>query len=120
MKNQFDCSKCPGYCCSYDHIEVSDFDIKRLAKHLGVTPAETRKRYIKLVEGDTKVLRHHADESYKSICVFFDSEHRRCTVYKARPRTCREYPYGHKCGYYDFLKFERKHQEDKEHVATTN
>ena len=38
-KNQYDCSKCPGYCCTYDHIEVSQHDIKRLAKHLDITPA---------------------------------------------------------------------------------
>jgi hypothetical protein len=31
---------------------------------------------------------------------------------------CRTYPYGSKCGYYEFLKFERTHQGDDEHVPT--
>jgi uncharacterized protein len=118
MKNRYDCSKCPGYCCSYDQIEVSEFDIKRLAKHLELTPAQTEKRYTKVDEGKV-ILRHHADESFTSICVFFNSEKRRCSVYEARPRTCRTYPYGAQCGYYDFLKFEREHQDDEEYVATT-
>ncbi|MBM3344550.1 MAG: YkgJ family cysteine cluster protein [Betaproteobacteria bacterium] len=117
-KPRYDCSKCPGYCCSYDQIEISEFDVKRLAKHLSLSPAATEKRYTKIDDGKV-VLRHHADESFTSICIFFDSEKRRCTVYEARPRTCRTYPYGAKCGYYEFLKFEREHQDDEDFVATT-
>jgi len=118
MKKSYDCSKCPGYCCSYDQIEVSEHDIKRLAKHLELTPAATQTRYTKIDEGKT-VLRHHKDEHFTSMCVFFDREARRCTVYEARPHPCRTYPYGKTCGYYDFLKFEREHQGDDEFVATT-
>jgi hypothetical protein len=40
-------------------------------------------------------------------------------VYEARPHTCRGYPYGARCGYYEFLKFEREHQADESFVATT-
>ena len=65
------------------------------------------------------MLRHHNDEHYTSMCVFFDREKRRCTVYEARPHPCRAYPYGAQCGYYDFLKFEREHQQDDEYVAVT-
>jgi hypothetical protein len=118
VKPRYDCSKCPGYCCSYDQIEISEFDVKRLAKHLKLTPAATEKKYTKIDDGKT-VLRHHADESFTSICIFFNSEKRCCSVYDARPRTCRTYPYGAKCGYYEFLKFEREHQDDAEFVATT-
>jgi Fe-S-cluster containining protein len=118
MKNRYDCSKCPGYCCSYDHIEVSAHDIKRLAKHLEVSVEVAEKRYTKVDEGKV-VLRHHKDEHYKSMCVFFDREARRCTVYEARPHPCRAYPYGSGCGYYDFLKFEREHQGDDTYVAVT-
>jgi hypothetical protein len=31
---------------------------------------------------------------------------------------CRKYPYGNKCGYYDFLKFEREHQDDEEFIPS--
>ena len=40
-------------------------------------------------------------------------------MYEARPRTCRTYPYGNQCGYYEFLTFEREHQDDDTYVATT-
>jgi len=33
---------------------------------------------------------------------------------------CRSYPGDGRCGYYDFLSAERRHQEDPELVAVTN
>ena len=33
---QFNCAKCPGYCCSYPVIVVTKRDIERLAKHFGL------------------------------------------------------------------------------------
>jgi uncharacterized protein len=39
-------------------------------------------------------------------------------VYEARPTVCREYPNGKRCGYYDFLKFERKHQDDPDFIPS--
>lgn len=118
IKPRYDCSKCPGYCCGYDQIEISKADVKRLAKHFDITTEVAAKRYTKIDDGKI-ILRHHADESFTTICIFFNSEKRRCSIYDARPRTCRSYPYGPKCGYYEFLKFEREHQDDAEFVATT-
>ena len=98
---------------SYDHIEVTEADIARLAKHFGLTVAAARKKFIKIVEGKTPVLRHRKDHIFKSMCMLFDQEKRCCTVYSARPRVCRDYPNGTTCGYYMFLRFERKHAEDE-------
>jgi Fe-S-cluster containining protein len=64
-------------------------------------------------------MRHRDDEHFSSVCMFLDRKTRRCTVYEARPHTCRSYPYGNRCGYYEFLKFEREHQDDEGFVATT-
>ena len=50
---------------------------------------------------------------------FFDTKERRCTVYEARPSTCRSYPYAKSCGYWEFLKFERDLQDDEKFVAMT-
>ena len=41
-------------------------------------------------------------------------------LYEVRPGVCRDYPDSKRCGYYDFLLFERDQQEDKKFVATTN
>ena len=51
--------------------------------------------------------------------MFLDQEKRRCSIYEARPGTCRQYPASSNCGYYDFLRFERTQQGDEEFVALT-
>jgi Fe-S-cluster containining protein len=120
-KNTFDCSMCPGYCCSHPRIAVSDFDIARLAKHFELSVAKAKKKFTyryKTKEADEVILRHQKDHVYKSICRFFDTDERRCTVYEARPNVCRKYPYGNSCGYYSFLKWEREHQADDEFIPT--
>ena len=38
---------------------------------------------------------------------------------QCKPSTCRGYPYSKSCGYWEFLKFERKLQDDKTFVAMT-
>ena len=116
---KYDCSRCPGYCCSYDRIAITDFDITRLAKHfdIPVETARTKFTYRYQSDGvDEQILRHQRDHVYTSVCRFFDREQRRCTVYAARPGVCRRYPSGTTCGYYDFLSFEREQQGDDEFV----
>jgi len=120
-KIKYDCSRCPGYCCSYPRIEVRDKDLARLARHFGVSLEEAEKRFTRRYrdeDDDERILRHRKDEIYGSICRFFDTDERRCTVYDARPTVCRQYPNGRKCGYYDFLRFERKHQDDPDFIPS--
>jgi Fe-S-cluster containining protein len=115
----FDCTKCPGYCCSHERIEVTDHDIERLAKHFGIGVRTARRRFTYRYvtkDHDERILRHHKDTVYKSVCRFFDRDLRRCTVYAARPNVCRKYPYGNTCGYYGFLRFERTFHDDPEFV----
>ncbi len=111
----YDCSKCPGYCCSYAKIVVDRRDIDRLAKRFELTRDAAELRFTKIVDGEI-VLRHQKDDVYGSVCTFFDKDERRCTVYEARPAVCREYPERRRCGYYDFLLWERRHQGDGEFV----
>lgn len=120
-KIKYDCSKCPGYCCSYPRIEVKNGDLKRLAKHFDLELAAAEKkftRWYKSDEGHERILRHQKDEVYGSICRFFDTDARRCTIYEARPEVCRDYPTKSKCGYYEFIKFERKHQDDESFIPS--
>jgi len=119
LSKLYDCAKCPGYCCSYPVIEVTQQDLERLAAHHGIAVAEAGRRFTKKAHGYDRVLRRKKDEHYGKICRFFDQEKRRCTVYEARPAICRTFPGGSRCGYYDFLAFERRKQDDPEFVATT-
>jgi hypothetical protein len=109
----FDCSKCPAFCCSvYERVQTSDRDIKRLAKHFGVSYETARRRYTKLNEGE-RVLRRVKDEIFEETCMFLNQETRGCGIYHARPAVCREYPDRTRCAYYDLLQFERRQQDDE-------
>ena len=120
-KPLYDCAKCPGYCCSYSRIAVSDFDIERLARHFGLSESVARRKFTyhyKTKDLDEQLLRHKKDHIFKSTCQFFDQKARRCTVYAARPSVCRVYPEDRICGYYQFLTFERAQQGDDEFIPS--
>lgn len=120
-KNKYDCLKCVAYCCTYTHIPTTKSDIKRLAKHYEITEEQAKRRYTKKGDEDTpRVLRHTEDEHFVSSCMFLDKDTRNCTIYEARPKICRDFPTQNRCGYYDFLMFEREVQDDPDWVATTN
>lgn len=111
----YDCLKCPAYCCSYTRIDVSKRDLARLARHHGLSEDEAEKKFTKLVDGH-RSLRHQKDKIFATVCMFLDKETRRCTIYEARPAVCRSYPDGNRCGYYDFLAWERDHQDDPDFI----
>ncbi len=114
----YDCSKCPGYCCSYQIIPLTKKDVERLAKHFGMSFTAARKKYTVPRDDEKYSMRRKADVHFGKVCQFFDTDKRCCTIYTARPSTCRSYP-GGRCGYYDFLSSERRGQEDPEMIATT-
>lgn len=109
----FDCEKCPAFCCSiYERVEVTAYDLRRLARHFKLSIEETRKRYTKMW-GDERVLKRKRDPLLETTCEFLDLKTRGCTVYKARPEACRDYPKRKRCAYYDVYRFELSHQDDK-------
>jgi Fe-S-cluster containining protein len=120
MASFFNCSRCPAYCCSYSRIPVQPSDVRRLARHLGVGPETAARKFTKKGEEPGEIiLRHQPDKIFGTVCRFLDTDTRRCTVYDARPAICRTYPGTARCGYYDFLCFERRAQEDPEYIPTT-
>lgn len=121
MKARYDCSKCPGYCCSYPRIAVTERDIVRLARHFELPLERAREKftYRYVTDGqEERILRHRKDEVFASVCRFLDPKTRRCGAYEARPTVCRQYPHGTRCGYWEFLSFERVQQGDDEFVPS--
>lgn len=120
VRPQYSCAKCPAYCCTYTDIEVTRRDIERLARRFELDFATAETRFTKLdpKEG-VPLLRHRQDTVFDSACMFLDQENRQCTVYDARPSVCRKYPESERCGYYDFLKFEREQHDAPEFIALT-
>lgn len=115
----YSCKNCPGYCCSYPLIALVRRDVERLARHFELPFAVAERRFTRSAWGRKWVMRRKADKHYGRICRFFDTEKRRCTIYAARPAICRTFPGEGRCGYYDFLMFERRVQNDPNYVATT-
>ena len=68
-------------------------DINRLARHLGITDGEVRKRYL-----ENKYTFKVRDDGS---CIFQaqDKMVKRCTIHQARPDQCRRFPYGKPCPY---------------------
>ncbi|HLR06538.1 MAG TPA: YkgJ family cysteine cluster protein [Pyrinomonadaceae bacterium] len=112
MSENYDCSKCPAYCCSvYERVAVGKGDLKRLAKHFGLGLPAAAKRYTKVFNGE-RILRRKADPILGQACTFLNAETRQCTIYHARPNVCRDFPSTRRCAYYDLLQFEREQQGD--------
>jgi hypothetical protein len=101
-------------------ISITKADVERLAHHFVMPFEKARERFTKEAHGKKYVLKRQKDEHFGRICRFFDTDKRRCTIYVARPGVCRAYPTVDRCGYYDFLTFERRQQGDKDWVARTD
>ncbi len=86
---KFKCTGC-GDCCTGapGYVWVNNAEIAALAELVGVSVAELERRFVKSV-GVRKSLKERRDGA----CVFFDDNTRKCTVYTARPRQCRTWPF---------------------------
>jgi len=119
----YDCDKCPAWCCTYEEIEISDKEIQRIADHFKISFTTARRRFTQATEeGDGRSLSIIPDpdpDYFGKACVFLDLGKRFCTIYEVRPQVCRSFPYAKHCGYWDFLKFQRKHALDDKLIAKT-
>ena len=112
MSKNFDCAKCPAYCCSvYGRVKVNNRDLKRLARHFKVSEQSAQQRFTKLYDAE-RVLRQKQDPVFGEGCTFLNPTTRQCTIYGARPEVCRDFPATKRCAYYDLLQFEREQQGD--------
>lgn len=85
----FSCTQC-GACCTGGgdyHVFVNGDEARALCGHIGLTWSWFRRRYLTRIDGEL-VLQSRDDGR----CVFLDTEGR-CSVYGARPRQCRSYPF---------------------------
>jgi Fe-S-cluster containining protein len=86
----FECTQC-GDCCTGapGYVWVNNEEIAAIAKEIGEEDIERfTALYVRNV-GVRKSLREYSDGA----CVFFDNDARKCTVYHARPRQCRTWPF---------------------------
>jgi Fe-S-cluster containining protein len=86
---RFECTQC-GNCCTGapGYVWVNRDEIAALAKKVGMPVVEFEQKFVRKV-GIRKSLIEYANGD----CVFFDNVARCCTVYEARPRQCRTWPF---------------------------
>ena len=95
-RNTTYCTFCPGYCCYRlpgASLYLDGDDINRIARHFKISDGTVRARYL---EGKN-TFKVDADGA----CIFLSRKRirARCTIHAARPRQCREFPYGKACPY---------------------
>src|SRR4051812_27668894 len=85
---RFRCTRC-GHCCTGQpgYVWVNDEELAALAEHHGEPVNQTAALYTRPV-GRRRSLR----EKPNGDCVFYDRS-AGCTVYPARPRQCRTWPF---------------------------
>jgi uncharacterized protein len=86
---RFQCTQC-GDCCTGapGYVWVTEDEIVALAKAIGLAANDFEARYVRKVGARKSLIEYDNGD-----CVFFDGEARKCTVYEARPRQCRTWPF---------------------------
>lgn len=87
IESNIDCRACAS-CCKVAETDVTERDIARLSRYLGISPREFVAQYTtaSAFEQREPILRRRATG-----CVFLSGND--CTVYEARPDTCRDFPH---------------------------
>ncbi|WP_422860786.1 YkgJ family cysteine cluster protein [Flagellimonas sp. S174] len=79
-----DCLDC-GNCCKTTGPLFTQADIERIAKHLKMRPSKFIDEYLRVDEENDYVLQQVP-------CAFLGSDNY-CSIYKVRPKACREFPH---------------------------
>lgn len=86
---KFTCTQC-GDCCTGapGFVWVNQAEIDAMAAKLGMETDEFERRFVRKV-GIRRSLTEYPDGD----CILLDPQTRKCSVYEARPRQCRTWPF---------------------------
>ena len=90
-------------CCKTTSPIFRDIDIERIARHLGMRPAELVAQYLHLDNEGDYVLNI-------APCPFLGSDNY-CDIYEVRPKACREYPHTDRKNFHQILNLTLKNTE---------
>jgi Fe-S-cluster containining protein len=87
VQQNVDCTACAN-CCRHSVVSVNKSEIEKIAGHIGTT-SEAVTRLYTVPDPDAPALRilRNSEEG----CAFLDGN--LCRIYKARPKTCRDFPH---------------------------
>jgi len=96
------CLACAN-CCKTTSPVFTDKDIVRVAKYLRLKPSQFFDKYLKIDEDKDYIL--------KSLPCMFLLEDNSCSIYKVRPKACREFPHTNRRKQVQLLKLTEKNVE---------
>jgi len=85
IEAQIDCTTCAN-CCRVSEVEITDRDVDKLAKFIGMTREEFIRDSTQQSESGELILKRT-----ESGCVFLEDN--LCSVYEARPQNCANFPH---------------------------
>ena len=85
IEAKIDCTQCAN-CCRVTEIGITERDIEKLTKFVGVTHQEFLRDYTQRAEDDELILKRS-----EAGCVFLQGN--LCSVYEARPQNCVNFPH---------------------------
>jgi uncharacterized protein len=89
-----DCLQCAN-CCKTTSPIFRDKDIERIARHLGMRPADMVSRYLHIdVDGDYVL--------NEAPCPFLGADNY-CSIYEVRPKACSAYPHTNRKNFHQIL-----------------
>jgi Fe-S-cluster containining protein len=85
IEAQIDCTKCAN-CCRVSEVGITDRDVEKLAKFLGMTKDEFLRDSTQRDEAGDLILK-----KTEAGCIFLKDN--LCTIYEARPQNCANFPH---------------------------
>ncbi|MCR6591362.1 Flagellin N-methylase [Campylobacter insulaenigrae] len=91
--NENACEKCGGKCCTGDsgYIYASSEELDNIAKFLNLNFEDFQKNYLIKVRFKFSLKEVRYKDGYR--CIFFDTIHKKCLIYKYRPKQCKTFPF---------------------------
>lgn len=84
-EDAIDCTACAN-CCRVATTQVTERDVERAAKYLGMKPHEFLREYTVVSKEEGRILKRNENG-----CVLLDGN--LCSIYDARPQTCEHFPH---------------------------
>jgi uncharacterized protein len=85
IEAEIDCTQCAN-CCRITDVGITERDIEKLAKFIGVSEREFRQQFTARDDAGALILKRE-----ESGCVFLKGN--LCSVYDARPQNCANFPH---------------------------
>ena len=87
------CRECEGSCCKgrSGNIWVNAEEIGRIVGFLKSNQVDVIQRYLNPAGNRLSIRERSAGGQF--VCIFFDNQEKKCTIYAARPDQCRRFPF---------------------------